>query len=300
MKHWPMILAALAAPVAVWTLADRAAASQATCMLQSDLVIFQHEARGFLEHLRTGNDPGKATRLQHWLEDHPVVTLRMQMRQAGMALYEPLAMRLLTQQKGLLQVYSRHGSAKAETSAERLGTAALLEEFAARIISLPCKYDPDQEQVADRAAGIARIKGISQETALASSLSALVLGCGGLILAERVARRHRRRRRRYPCPLPCSLKANRQMLRAELVDISRMGAKIRVWQLPGTPLPPPRSEVMAILPGVEEIRAQVTWQSADCVGVKFSEPVTGEDLRTLLNRSKQAATAAPAAAVKPA
>ncbi|KIC25363.1 MULTISPECIES: PilZ domain-containing protein [unclassified Leisingera] len=303
MKHWPLILVALAAPAALWCSAGRAEASRPTCVLQSDLVIFQHEARQFLEYLRTGNGPRAARQLEHWLEDHPDVTLRMQMRRAGMDAYEPLAMRLITQQKGLLQVYNRHGQAKAEVSAQRLGTSALLEEFAARIIPLPCDYAPEKESSADTAAGMGRIRGISQETAIAGSLSALVLGGGGMFLAERVARRHRRRRRRYPCSLPCSLKTPAQMLRAKLVDISRMGAKIRIWQLPGTPLPPPKKDVIAVFPGVGEIRAQVTWQSADYVGVKFLKPMTAEELRSLLNWSKQAETAtelASKAAVKPA
>ncbi|NSY36907.1 PilZ domain-containing protein [Leisingera sp. ANG59] len=294
MKHWPLILAALAAPVAAWIGADPAEASRATCLLQSDLVIFQHEARGFLQHLKTGNNPGKARQLQHWLEDHPVVTLRMNMRRSGMEVYEPLAMRLITQQKGLLQVYNRHGIAKAETSAERLGTAALLEEFAARIIPLPCDFAPERSQPADTPAGMGRITGISQETAIASSLSALALGGGAMFLAERIARRHRRRRRRYPCLLPCSLKTRVQTLRAKLIDISRLGAKIRVWQLPGTPLPRPKSEVTAVLPGIGEVRSQVTWHSADYIGVKFSKSITEADLRVLLDCSKQAA-AAPAA-----
>ncbi|WP_082015788.1 PilZ domain-containing protein [Leisingera sp. ANG-M7] len=293
MKHWPLILAALAASVAAWTGARPAAASRATCLLQSDLVMFQHEARGFLEHLQTGNNPVKARLLQHWLEDHPVVTLRMQMRRSGMEVYEPLAIRLITQQKGLLQVYNRHGIAKAGTSAERLGTATLLEEFAARIIPLPCDFAPQQKNEADTPAGIGRIRGISQETAIASSLSVLLLAGGGLFLAERIARRHRRRRRRHPCLLNCDLKRNRQTLRAKLVDISRMGAKVRVWQLPGIPALSPKDEVMAVFPGLEDIRAQVTWQNADYVGMKFSKPMTAEELQLLLSLSKQ--TAAPAA-----
>ncbi|UWQ81152.1 PilZ domain-containing protein [Leisingera sp. S132] len=294
MKHWPLILAALAAPAGVWTGAQPAEASRAACLLQSDLVMFQHEARGFLEHLRTGNDPAKARQLSHWLEDHPVVTLRVRMRRSGMEVYEPLAIRLVTQQKGLLQVYNRHGNAKAEISAERLGTAALLEEFAARIIPLPCNFAPDQKQTAATPAGIGRIRGISQETAIASSLSVLLLAGGGLFLAERIARRHRRRRRRHPCSLNCSLKRNRQTLRAKLVDISRLGAKLRVWQLPGIPDLASKDEVLAVLPGLEDIPALVTWQNADYIGVKFSKPMAAEDLQALLKLSKKAA-AAPAA-----
>lgn len=301
MKHWPSILAALAAPVAVWIGAGQAEASRHACELQSDLVIFQHEARGFLQHLRTGNNPRTARQLAHWLEEHPVVSLRMQMQRTGMEAYEPLAVRLVTQQKGLLRVYNMHGTAKAGTSAERLGTAALLEEFAARIIPLPCDYAAEKESTADTAAGMGRIRGISQETAIAGSLSALFLGGGAMFLAERVARRHRRRRRRYPCSLPCSLQTRSQLLRGKLVDISRMGAKIRVWHLPGTALPSPKKEITAILPGVGETRAQVTWQSADYVGVKFSKPMSGEDLRALLTWSKQAAArGAPAAEAEPA
>lgn len=300
MKHWPILLALLAAPAALLTDAGAAAASRATCMLQSDLVMFQHEARGFLEHLRTGNDPGKARQLQHWLEDHPVVSLRMSMRRAGMEMYEPLATRLITQQKGLLEVYRRQGQAKAETSAKRLGTAALLEEFAARIIPLPCDFSPERAQTADRASGMGPVRGISQETAVVSSLSALLLASGGLLLAERLARRHRRRRRRFPCSLPCSLKSGSLLLRAKLVDISRMGAKIRVWHLPGTPLPASKCEVTVTFPELGDIRAQVTWQSADYVGLKFSRQITGENLRTLRSWSKRTETGAPAAEANPA
>ncbi len=293
MNPWPLILAALAAPVLAWAGAPPAEASRATCLLQSDLVIFQHEARGFLEHLRTGKDPAKARELQHWLEDHPVVTLRMSMRRSGMEMYEPLAMRLITQQKGLLQVYNRHGIAKAETSAERLGTAALLEEFAARIIPLPCDFAPVRKHAANTPSGLGRIRSISQETAIASSVSVLLLGGGFLFLAERIARRHRRRRRRHPCSLNCGLERGGQTLQAKLVDISRLGAKIRVWQLPDIPALSPKDEVMALFPGLEEIRAQVTWQNADYAGVKFSKLMTAEDLQMLLRLSKQ--TTAPAA-----
>lgn len=299
MKHWPIIFAALAAPAAVLSDTGAAAAARPTCLLQSDLVMLQHEARGFLEFLKSGADPAEARQLEHWLDDHPEVALSMQLRRTGMEGFEPITMQLISQQKGLLEIYRQHGLAKAGASAERLEAAALLEEFASRIIPLPCDFTPLENLKDSTAAGMGRIKGLSQETAIASSFLVVVLGAGGAFLAERIARRQRRRRRRHPCSLPCTLQCGPYRLPAKLVDISRLGAKVRIWDRSGTPLTAMRSEIKAMVPVLGEVAAQVPWQTSDYVGLKFTRPLSQEDLQALLRWSPRTAVQ-PAAAAKPA
>ncbi len=291
-----MLTALLATSVALAS-ADRVAASRATCMLQSDLVTFQHGARGFLEHLKHGNAPGDVTLLRHWLEQHSVVNLRMSMRRAGLETFEPMAVRLITQQKGLLQIYDRNGTAAAMSSAERLNTAALLNQFARRIIPLACDLPAGEVRAGSGGNGAGGEQWMSRETAIATSFTALILGGAGLVIGERLARRHRRRSKRYPCSLPCSLQTNQQLLRAKLVDISRMGAKVRIWNLSGSPLPAVRSAVTVAFPAVDEIQAQVIWQSADYVGVNFTKPMSRETLQTLLKWSKRGPTDRDAQAI---
>lgn len=275
-------------------------ASRATCMLQSDLVVLQHEARGFLEYLKTGTGPAQARQLRHWLEDHPAVDLRMRLRRSGMEAYEPITLRVISQQKSLLEIYRLHGVSKAEASAGRLGAAALLEEFAGRVIPLPCDFVPLENQRADTATGLGRIKGLSQETAIASTVLVVLLGAAGAVLAERIARLQRRRRRRHPCALPCTLLCGPYRLPAKLVDVSRLGAKVRIWDRSGTPLTAMRREVKAMLPELGEVAAQVPWQTSDYIGLKFTKPLSQDQLRALLKWTPKTAVQPAAAAVKPA
>jgi len=282
MKPWPLILAACLAPAALWGTSGSATASRATCLLQSELVILQYKARGFLDFLDTGRDSGRARELRHWMEDHPAVPLRMKMRRAGMEAYETLTMRVITQQKGLLEVYRIKGLDQAGISAQRLGAQALLEGFADRIIPLPCDFVPQRDLPGETATGMGRLRTISRDTAIASSLIALLVSGAGLFLAERLARKHQRRKQRYPCALVCSLQCGKLQYQAKLVDISRLGAKLRVWHEDGQPLPDTKEDVTITATGTFSLDAQITWKNTDYIGLKFSERLSEQDLHALL------------------
>ncbi|AHD03039.1 PilZ domain-containing protein [Leisingera methylohalidivorans] len=277
------MIAALIAPAAVCGSAVTAAASsRETCQLQSDLMNFQHEVRGFLEHLQTGRNPHQPMRLLQWMEDHPAVALRTRMRRLGLQSFELLTMRLITQQESLLAEYRLHGQKKAGVSALRFGTSALLDEYANRIIPLPCNYDPQQDVEGSTAAGMGRLPALTPETTVISALLFIMLSGAGLFLAERFARRHRRRRYRHPCSLPCNLHSGQTLLQAKLVDISQLGAKVRVWKNQDKALTGLSRDLTAALPGIGSAGAQITWKNTDYLGLEFTTPLTGEELQILL------------------
>ncbi|UWQ30407.1 PilZ domain-containing protein [Leisingera sp. M523] len=285
-----MIIALSIAPAVVCGSAGMAAASsRATCMLQSDLALMRHEMREFLDYLRTGQQDGQAKNLRHWMADHPAVPLRMRMRRSGMGAYEPLTMRLITQQKGLLEVYRIHGRERAEVSARRLGARALLENLSRQIVSLPCDFVPKDMQIGQAQANLGPLLPYRRRTAIASSLLALLLAGAGLFLAERVTRKRLRLRRRYHCSLPCTLHCRQRRFPAKIVDISRVGAKIRVLEQPQEPREPQfniKEAVIASVPGVASFDAQIMWQNADYFGIKFNAKLLRADLKALLNSNQ--------------
>ncbi|WP_323783502.1 PilZ domain-containing protein [Leisingera sp.] len=222
-------------------------------------------------------------RLLQWMEDHPVEALQIRMRRLGMQSFELLTIRLITQQERLLEEYRLHGQQKAGASALRFGTSALLDDYASRIIPLPCNYDPQQDVEGSTAAGMGRLPALSPETTVISSLLFILLLSGaGLLLAQQLARRHRRRQYRHPCSLPCNLLSGQTLLQAKLVDISQMGAKVRVWNNQEKTLSTLSGDLTAALPGIGSAGAQITWKNANYLGLKFTTPLTGEELQTLL------------------
>ncbi len=287
MRHWPLIIALSIAPAVICGSAGLAAASsRATCMLQSDLTLMQHEMRQFLEFLQSGREDGQARQLRNWMQDHPAVPLRMRMRRAGMGAYEPITMRLITQQKGLLEVYRFHGRERAEISAGRLGAQVLLEEFSSQVIPLPCDFAPTELQTGQAKAGLGQLLPYRRTTAIASTLLALILGAAGLFLAERVTRKRLRLTRRYHCSLPCTLHCNQRRYPAKIVDISRVGAKIRVLEQSQEPQFEIKEDVCVSVPGVASFDAQVLWQNADYFGVKFNAKLLRAELKALLNSNQ--------------
>lgn len=256
--------------------------SRATCELLSDLVFMQHQMREYHQVLRTGKGSGEAQRLRNWLADHPQVDLRIRLRRAGMHRYERLTLNLITRYKGLLEIHRRHGAEAAAANAKRRRTAALLETYAARIVPLPCNYVPPQDTEGVSLSGIGKLKQLPQEAVIAGSLLTLILGAAAAVLLERLARRRLRLSRRHPCALPCILKSGDFRFEARIVDISRLGAKVRVGLEDGQPVPLIEGEVAAEAAGLLLIEAQATWQNNDYVGIKFSKRLSRGHLKKLL------------------
>lgn len=273
--------------------------SRATCMLLSDLALMQYQMRKFHDMLKTGSGTGEARRLHHWLDDHPQVELRIRMRRAGLQNFERATLDLMTRHKGLLEIHRRHGPAKALAEAERLGTDARLQTYAARILPLPCNFAPSEDTPGAALSGLGRLKDLPQEAAIAGSLLTLILGAAAAGLMQRLARRRLRLSRRHPCALPCILDCGGHRFEARIVDISRLGAKVRVGLEDGQPVPLIRGDVTAAVAGLPPIEAQTSRQDHDYVGIKFSRRLARAELKKLLNRNA-AQTAEPQTAASPA
>ncbi|UWQ55406.1 PilZ domain-containing protein [Leisingera caerulea] len=274
-------------------------ASRATCMLLSDLVMMQHQMRQFHEMLKTGNDTGEARRLRNWLVDHPQVDLRIRLRRAGMQSYERSTLDLITRYKSLLEIQRRHGRRKAAANAQRRGTETLLQVYAARIVPLPCNYVPPQGTAGAALSGLGKLKRLPQETVIAGSLLTLILGAAAAFVLQRLARRRLRLSRRHPCALPCILKCGDYRFEARIVDISRLGAKVRVGLEDGQTVPAIAGDVTAGVTGLPPLEAQALRQDHDYVGIKFARRLSRGQLKTLLKRNA-AQTVEPDAAVSTA
>ncbi|CUI01018.1 PilZ domain-containing protein [Leisingera aquaemixtae] len=273
--------------------------SRATCMLLSDLVLMQYQMRKFHDMLKAGTDTGEARRLHHWLSDHPQVDLRIRLRRAGLQNFERSTLDLITRHKGLLEIHRRHGPGKAEAEAKRLGTDARLQSYSARILPLPCNYVPPEDSAGGALSGLGQLKRLPQEAVITGSLLTLILGAAAGVLAQRLARRRLRLSRRHPCALPCFLECGDHRFEARIVDISRLGAKVRVGLEDGQPVPLIKGDVTASVTGLPPIEAQTIRQDHDYVGIKFSSRLARAELKRLRKRNA-AQTVEPQAAVSPA
>lgn len=139
---------------------------------------------------------------------------------------------------------------------------------------------PEAEERPGPAAGDG-LAGMRMADLAGLGLGTLVLAGLGTLLGRVLARRNRRRRRqarRHAVNLPARLRAGRSETETRLVDISRLGAKLR---LDPEFEPGPLGAVIITL-GDRRIGARARWRNRHYVGVQFLRPLPEDAVAPIL------------------
>lgn len=254
------------------------AGAMATCAVQRDLSSLHQISAGFLNYLETGKGGYHVQHLRSWTSENPPTALLQRMRAVGIIAAEPQAMELLKRQQALLQILTDQGRAVAKASARQMGAQKLTSQFGILVEALPCDHAKEEgngSKLVAVAADDARQRQQMINAGIAW-VSFVVLGGSVLYFLDRIGIRRIRRTKRFPCAVPCVLQAGGRTLEGHLVDLSRAGAKLR----PDVPLVV--SGRVELRFGGHTIEAQVKWQTADYVGVRFAKDFNFMQLHRLL------------------
>lgn len=145
---------------------------------------------------------------------------------------------------------------------------------------------PGASGLAERKAGAVAGSGGWQAIRLVGvGVAALVVaGSGGALvwILVRHGQRRRRREQRHSVNLPARLRSGGEEIEARLLDISRLGAKLRID--PGVGAPDP-SRIMLFL-GDREIEAAPRWRNTHYLGVQFVKPLSEEMMAPLIQPAR--------------
>lgn len=116
-------------------------------------------------------------------------------------------------------------------------------------------------------------------------ITTATLFCGVVISAyyfsTKFAGRKKRRKTRYPVHIETTMRLNGTSVPADVVDISRMGAKVKYGEI----LAPKTGDSIALKLGERWCRATVTWTNPFYIGMLFAVPMPWPEMRAFLNTS---------------
>ncbi|MEW2913349.1 PilZ domain-containing protein [Leisingera sp. JC11] len=252
--------------------------AEAACPVHQDLSDLNRASAGFLSYLETGQGAYYVQQLNSWIGANPPAPLTQRMRAVGIQQVEPGTLKLMQQNTVLLQMLSSQGRQATLEGARHLGIFELQSEYGTLVEALPCdqiKEDGFGSKLVAINANDARQRQQIINAAIAW-VSFLVLGGSVLYFLDRIGIRKIRRTKRYPCAVPCVLQAGGRTVRAQLVDLSRAGAKVH----PDTQCNASGRVTLSF--GGYTMQAQVRWKTADYIGVQFAKEFNFLQLHRLL------------------
>ncbi|KIC37335.1 PilZ domain-containing protein [Leisingera sp. ANG-M7] len=252
--------------------------ADASCPVHQDLSDLNRASAGFLGYLETGQSSYYVQQLNSWIGANPPAPLKQRMRAVGIQQVEAGTLKLMQQNKVLLQILSSQGRQAALEGARHMGIYELQSQYATLVEALPCdqiKEDGFGSKLVAINANDARQRQQIINAGIAW-VSFLVLGGSVLYFLDRIGIRKIRRTKRYPCAVPCVLQTGGRTVQGYLVDLSRAGAKVH----PNTQCDP--SGRVTLRFGGHIVEAQVRWKTADYVGVQFVSEFNFIQLHRLL------------------
>ncbi|NSY36908.1 PilZ domain-containing protein [Leisingera sp. ANG59] len=252
--------------------------ADAACPVHQDLSDLNRASAGFLGYLETGQSPYYVQQLDSWIGANPPAPLKQRMRAVGIQQVEAGTLKLMQQNKVLLQILSSQGRQAALEGARHMGIYELQSKYGILVEALPCdqiKEDGFGSKLVAVSANDARQRQQIINAAIAW-VSFLVLGGSVLYFLDRIGIRKIRRTKRYPCAVPCVLQTGGRTVQGYLVDLSRAGAKVR----PNAQCD--ASGRVTLRFGGHTVDANVRWKTADYIGVQFAKEFNFMQLHRLL------------------
>lgn len=247
------------------------------CRVQEELFAMLTESQAFLTYLETGQPAGAPEKLRSRLIQIAPERFRAKLAATGIGRASVSAVKLIEQQRKILEQYRNYGRNSAFEMVGRLQAQRHLQTFRKDIVPLPCD---ETERASPQGAAP-----ISQSTPLPIGRISVYATLGLLMLAAAIKMIEARdstlkkRGKRYPCALACVIQLSTVIEQAQVVDLSRLGAKIRL----STACDP--GAAMEIGVSGQQISARVVWHNSNYAGVVFRKRLSAAALKTVLSGS---------------
>ena len=252
------------------------ARAQDDCQINSWLVTTYHHSLAFSQSLEQGSPQEAAVTLENHLALFSITSVRLSMRENGLADSEKLINKLIRTQNILLQVFALSGPQKTLLTAAKLGQGQMLDEVQKIVSAMRCPADPTWHP-----AEVGDSLGTSGAAIPASYLTLIILVA--LIVATLLTRqimkysaRKQRQAKRHVCNIHARFLHSNARFDAKIVDISREGAKLR------TETPKPGTVKCSVILLGHDTPAQIRWSNKTFTGVTFRHPLSADMLDTLL------------------
>ena len=262
-----------------WSTPTLAKVDREACKAQEQLFTVMTTTDIFLKYLESGKPANAPEQLQIAILDFDSGNLRQKMATAGLDNALAPTAKLLTNQRKLLNKYIKSGRHVARSLAEELGASNQLSAFQKQILPLPCDEPERNSQTGAAPLGTSApfpVGPISVFTTLALLALALLL-----TLLEKRDELKKRRWKRHACVLDCQITYLGRSMQTQVLDLSQMGAKIRVdcECKVGTRLELSLPE--------KKVSGKVVWRNANYVGLSFDRRISASQLNKILEHSGQ-------------
>lgn len=270
----PVFVLALCLPTALLAKVDREA-----CNAQDQLFTLMTSTDIFLKFLETGKPANAPEHLQIAILDFDSGNLKQKMMTAGLENALAPTAKLLTNQRKLLNKYIKSGRSGARSLAEQLNAGSQLSAFQKQILPLPCDETERNSQTGAAPLGTSAPFPVGPISVLATLL--LLTLALLLTLMEKRDALKKRRWKRHACVLNCQMVCHGRSMQTQVVDLSQMGAKIRVECecAVGTKLELDLPE--------KKVSGKVVWRNANYAGLSFNRRLSGSQLKKILEHSGQ-------------
>ena len=248
------------------------------CNVHNKLIKLVLYSEQFLDELATANHPEAPELLGSFLFANPTLVLRAEMARAGLEKFEKQAIKIVTEQKILLDLQRFVGRKNTEQRAIKMRAHQTLAKFRRRIASALCNSNGSFGYAESNHA---ENKMLSSQTAVSLLAFFAMLVFALLYLIELRNKIKRRKSKRYPCNLECTYSLSNRAHEAVIVDISCLGAKLK------TDIECSPGDTANIKVGNVNLNVHVQWQNPTYMGVNFAKEFPIDILQRILTRSSE-------------
>lgn len=252
----------------------RARENKLACLVQEELFTLLTNTNGFLTYLETGAPATAPAELDAQLQKISDNSFPQKLRAAGLDSAVNQTLSLLSRQRKLLAEFHNSGKGAANRLARRLNARNQLTAFQKQIAPLPCDNTERNSRKGVAPLSQSEPFPIGEISVIATLL--LLSLAGAIFLLEKRERLKKRRWKRHACVLDCVVRCSEGFLLSQLVDISQVGAKVRL-----DCSCEPGEQIEIGLAG-QQFSAKVIWHNSNYAGITFRRRISSSQLNKVL------------------
>jgi len=246
------------------------------CAVQEQLFRLMTDAGSFLSYIESGSPVSAVEDFEKTLAKFTTGNVRTKLAASGLESTVTQTFSLLSKQRKILDKLKQEGPAAARETALKLRARNQLASFRKQIVPLPC--DATERNSRQGANTLSQSESLPiGEISVIATVSLLALAAIFTLL-DRREKLKKRRWKRHACSLECVTRCADGFHLAQVVDISQVGAKLRI---DCTCQPGERIDIG--LSGTE-YAAKVIWHNSNFAGIAFRRRISLAQLRKLLTQ----------------
>ncbi|SEQ64726.1 PilZ domain-containing protein [Thalassovita taeanensis] len=273
MKRYPQIFL-VTCLIAFW---GNRALSEAPCQINTWLATLYYNGTALSGQLSGPLDTEQVALITARHADrYSLLDVRLKLRDSGMSGDAAEISQFLTTQNLVLSALNRGGPQYARSVAQNAGLASQLAALQNIVSRMRCNEDEEW-----RARAYAQVPGgaipLSRLGAILTALG-VSAGCVGYVLSKRFYLKQRRSRR-FVCAVPCQVEQDGLIYDAEIIDLSQLGAKLRLH------IPLHAGHKMMVRIKNRPYPAHLTWQNANFAGLSFAHHLDSDLIQSVVRPS---------------